>query len=1066
MFSLTHTPRSHLLRTACSTAIIIGCTLHWLLLLSALPAAPTQVHAQPPSADSQLTVVLVLHTPALLAAADAHPTPQIARAHLANIAHEQQRAHQRLAALSAHAEPLFHLQRAYNGIAVRVPPEALVGLANAPWVQAILPLRPKYLAHRTSMALIGAPAAWAAAPDGLTGAGVRIGIVDTGVDYTHATFGGTAAPPHFGPGAKVAGGYDFAGDTYNGFNQPRPDNDPRDCHGHGTHVAATAAGYGVTTAGTTYRGPYTAAALADLALGPGVAPEASIYALRVFGCGAFGTLLTDQAIEWALDPNGDGDLTDRLDILNLSLGIDFASPNDSTALAAQRATAAGMIVVAAATNSGDSSFAVGSPALADGVIAVAGSTDAGTRTDGFRVDAPAAFAGVYPGNAAPFAWPSGSSADVQAALVSAPLPNNGCAPFTPPQAMALHGAIVLLDWSGGCSVQTRVQHAADAGAVGVLISDPSPVLSLRPTSGVPIPTLVIPQQTGTALRTLITDTPVQITLGAAYIGNVVLIEPAREDMIYPNSARGPRRGDGVLKPDLTAPALTISSAAVGTSSGQQQLSGTSMAAPHVAGAAALLRQHHPDWSAAAIKALLMNSASADIFTGFNRTGASYGLARVGAGRLDLAAALRTTTIAFSATHPDRVSVSFGHVTAITGTTTLRHQAVQIYNDAAQTQHYTLDLLPRPSFPGVHYTVEPTNLQIGPHSSAQVTVTLSAEPRTMPLVHCDPTLDEQQAQGSRTCLNDAGALLHIRPAQGQAIHLPIHAIPRLAAATSVDPVLPLPANSGTSLLNLHGNGIQRPDGQSLVAILELQYQQPRNPALPASANIHALGIQSSIDPDNPDASLLSFGIATHGDWSATGRPIDTWFEVWIDLDQSGILADGSGAELILVNTSGSAGNEDVRLVELRDVRLGRSSSSGALNLFAPHEADTAPFQSRVALLSMPLSALGSTPPTSIRYRVASFRDDSFGSIQYLPVEVSPEFRWQPFQPTIQLPNAIRGPIHADQPGSIPVQIDQQARFANHSQGLLLLHFHHAAAARTSIVRFTPDGGTFTFLPFVR
>src|SRR5262249_38926532 len=153
------------------------------------------------------------------------------------------------------------------------------------------------------------------------GDGIKIGIIDTGIDYQHPMFGGTGlladyqtnnrtvAPDAYFPTSKVVGGYDFAGDNYNGNAATiAADPDPMDCNGHGSHVSGTAAGYGVKSDGTTYSGPYNEGAnYAGLRIGPGTAPGASLYGIRVFGCGG-GTNLTVQGIDWAMDPNGDNDL--------------------------------------------------------------------------------------------------------------------------------------------------------------------------------------------------------------------------------------------------------------------------------------------------------------------------------------------------------------------------------------------------------------------------------------------------------------------------------------------------------------------------------------------------------------------------------------------------------------------------------------------------------------------------------------------------------------------------------------------------------------------------------------
>ena len=140
---------------------------------------------------------------------------------------------------------------------------------------------------------------------------------------------------------KFIGGIDLVGDDYNASvaekSTPQPDNNPLDCRpdgfgsgGHGTHVAGTAAGYGVTANGTTYRGDYknlTEEQLKGMSIGPGTAPDAQILAIRVFGCYGNSSVVM-KALDTVMDPNGDGDFSDRADIVNLSLGGEFAPADD------------------------------------------------------------------------------------------------------------------------------------------------------------------------------------------------------------------------------------------------------------------------------------------------------------------------------------------------------------------------------------------------------------------------------------------------------------------------------------------------------------------------------------------------------------------------------------------------------------------------------------------------------------------------------------------------------------------------------------------------------------------
>ena len=173
---------------------------------------------------------------------------------------------------SAGGKVLAQFQSALNGIKVQIPASKLSKLSSLPGVTALLPVHNDVPDNATSVPYIGAPTVWDT-PTNFRGENIKIAIIDTGIDYTHANFGGPgtvaaynaanaadtapADPAHFGPAApKVKGGFDLVGDAYTGSNTPAPDPNPLDCNGHGSHVAGTAAGFGVTSGGATYTGPY------------------------------------------------------------------------------------------------------------------------------------------------------------------------------------------------------------------------------------------------------------------------------------------------------------------------------------------------------------------------------------------------------------------------------------------------------------------------------------------------------------------------------------------------------------------------------------------------------------------------------------------------------------------------------------------------------------------------------------------------------------------------------------------------------------------------------------------
>lgn len=241
----------------------------------------------------------------------------------------------------------------FNGMAIKMDSNQVHKLKELTDVDSIYPNSEVKTSLAESVPQIHAPDVWNVKDRSgvlLTGKGMRIGIIDTGVDYTHADLGGCSKDQFVNRTCfRVVDGWDFG----------EYDSDPMDNYGHGTHVAATAAGNGLLK---------------------GVAPDAKIIAYKVTDSGGRmynSTIIT--AIERSTDPNQDGDVSDHLDVINMSLGCDneTCDSKDPVAQASNMAAQSGVVVVAAAGNSG-TSRKIGSPAAGESVIAVAAGNKTGT----------------------------------------------------------------------------------------------------------------------------------------------------------------------------------------------------------------------------------------------------------------------------------------------------------------------------------------------------------------------------------------------------------------------------------------------------------------------------------------------------------------------------------------------------------------------------------------------------------------------------------------------------------------------------------------------------------------
>lgn len=345
----------------------------------------TDVRSTIPShrAPEHLEVVVQLNDPPLAAVAGKRSerldTVTVQRAYAAQLAARQDSFMQSAGQLGA--TELARVSKALNAVIVSIPANRLAELAKLPGVKSVRPVRHYERDLSETVPYIGA--GFVQNTLNITGTGVTVAVLDSGIDYTHANLGGPSTPEAYEaawgtsiydtrnttvtvstgfPTAKVIGGYDFVGELWPTYGPRSEDPNPIDAPptppaagGHGTHVADIIAGQNVSD---THRG---------------VAPGAKLYAVKVCSavspsCNGIALLL---GMDFALDPNGDNNLSDAVDIINMSLGTPYGQKEDDLSEASANAVRAGVVVVASAGNSADRPYIVGSPSSTPEVMSVA-----------------------------------------------------------------------------------------------------------------------------------------------------------------------------------------------------------------------------------------------------------------------------------------------------------------------------------------------------------------------------------------------------------------------------------------------------------------------------------------------------------------------------------------------------------------------------------------------------------------------------------------------------------------------------------------------------------------------
>jgi subtilisin family serine protease len=446
-------------------------------------------------------------------------------------------------------------------------------------------------------------------------------VYEPPIGFSGACQAGDGFPPDACDNKVVGARYYLDGFLVRHALDPNEFRSPKDADGHGTHVATIVAGNAVDASLLGTR----------VARISGIAPRARVAIYKACWLKPGDTRATCATSD--LTRAIDDAVADGVDLINYSVGsleTDLTAPDD---LAILNAFDAGVLTVVAAGNDGPSLDTVGSPSSAPWVLTTAASTQSGEFFDtAIEITAPSDLAEAVAMREASFTpaleedaieAPLVTAADGQGAISGGATGStrDACQPLT--NAADIDGNIALIE-RGGCEFEVKIANAEDAGAIAVVVyNNDGPPLAMNGDAGsVGIPAVMIGSADGQVLVDRIAadaedddEESAEETVTAKLARGIFVALSADGNVVADFSSRGPSLSDAnFVKPDVTAPGVDIlaghTPAVANGLRGEnyQYLSGTSQAAPEVAGVAALLKEAHPEWSPATLKSALMTSS--------------------------------------------------------------------------------------------------------------------------------------------------------------------------------------------------------------------------------------------------------------------------------------------------------------------------------------------------------------------------------------------------------------------------------------------------------------------------
>jgi len=996
------------------------------------------------------------------------------------------------------------LEFVLNGAVVDIPASRIAILRKLPGVKSVRRAGEYQLSQAAPLSvgeLIGTLPVNVA---GNTGAGVAIAYLDSGVDYTHASFGGpgTAAyfnvavagsgggiigdtPGVFPNGPTVKGGFDWVGETWCGSSRPEcyvsgvvgsgplipnallvtPDPDPIDRSGHGTQGASAAAGVAVAASN----------------LRAGSAPGAVVLAYKVCSsisssCEGSSLLNSmDSAMQYAAGvPNPasqSGSNNPPLPpgtrfVINMSLGSGFGNELvDDLSEASRNAVRAGITVVASAGNANDIPFIVGTPSATETVISVASSQPALLTGPTLTVNSlsypitPAAFGGTLTAALiVPMAFAGSSTANNPACAGNRPLPS-------------LASKAGLAD-RGGCTfIEKAASMQQAAVAVGVIVNNAAGTLNMGGTDPtVTSPFFSIDQTQGNTIKAALVSNSA-LTGAFSPFGDLPNIAAGVNlvDLISDFSSRGPSQNGFAAKPDIAAPGSNIYMAAFGTGNRGTVNSGTSFSGPLTSGVAALVLAARPTFTPWQVKAAMMNTANPNVFATKAVGGNTLaGITRMGAGRVQADRAVATGTLAYDSVDIDptantyyNTALSFGPQAFTAAGATMVKRTVVVENLGASSKTYAISVANRFASDlgkGVVFTPSTNSITVPGNSTATFDLNATATGASLPTSGgfpvkllqtdtCSTTTNPPGRDAACTGKFDNVELDGLVTIDGgnpnDRITVPYLMYPRAASQVSASRV-------GTAVVaNNTGVGNTVVDVFNLIGTQDPQDQgapDPINENLPI--DIRAVGVRYTV---NAIPGTLPAGV-TSGDVMefaiSLWRPMDTWrlatFNIEVDINNDGV------ADFMVRNLNTTANRQSVFIAPVTPALPNGGANGGAFFSAA------ASLSSTKMVLPVFSSLLGVNANSRIGVRVKSSNGSTaLGWPIFDTVPDSNTFQY--FRPSalVNVPTVRSFQLNAGASGRFNFN-SNAANLATSSgdKGLLLFYGDNRVTAETTTLQLVP------------